>query len=80
MEVDGGLLEGTLHFEMQIQGRLDHYSNHLLHRGLILAEMLVEEGREDRGEGARLRELDSAEEEMALETRVHNKRTSSGIH
>ena len=47
MEVDGGLLEGTLNFRMQIKGRLDHYRNHLLHRGLICTEVLLEEGTEN---------------------------------
>lgn len=42
--------------------------------------MLVKESGEDREEGCRLRELDCAEEEVALKTRVNDERTSSGIH
>ena len=42
--------------------------------------MLVQEGREDCEERARLRELNSAKEEVALETGVDDERTSGWVH
>jgi hypothetical protein len=42
--------------------------------------VLVEEGGENCKERARLRELDSTKEEVALETGIHDERTSSWVH
>jgi hypothetical protein len=80
MEVDGGLLEGTLHFLMQAEGCLDHEWYQLLHIALITREVLAEEGTEDSEERLLFRELDGTEEEVTLETWVDHERTGSGVH
>lgn len=80
VEVNGSLLESALHLSVQLQGSLDHDGNQLLHRRLILAEVLVEEGTEDGKERLRLGELDSAQEEVTLQARVNRERTGSGVH
>ena len=50
MEVDGGLLERSFNFRMQVLGTLNHERDQLLHVSLVRMEMLVEESIEDREE------------------------------
>ena len=47
MEVNRCLLEISFDFSMQVERSLDHLRHELLHIGLILAEMFVQEGTED---------------------------------
>jgi len=66
MEIDRGLLEGSFDLQVQAESSLDHAWHQLLHRALILGEVLIEEGTEDSEEGLLFWELDGAEEEVAL--------------
>ena len=65
---------------MDAESSFDHDSDELLHRALILAKVLVEEGTKDGKERLLLWELNCAKEEVTLETWVHNEGTGSGIH
>ncbi len=47
MEVNGCLLEIPFDFTMQVECSLNHVRHKLLHIGLILAEVFVQEGTED---------------------------------
>jgi len=80
MEVDRSLLERSLDFLVQVEGSLNHHSYQLLHRALILGEVLVEECTENREQRLLLWELNRTQEEMALKTWVHDEGTSCGVH